>query len=300
MRGERLADDGAGAAVTADTVINMGGIWMDRVNARSETGSARRRITGTKGAHIVVQLPPDCADVGLITLHRENEPFYCVPWRGLHYFGPTETMFDGDTDDVRTTEADIRWLLDEANHLLPGLGLTRADVIYSWSGVRPLTYDPAQPRGARARLLHDLAGEGLPGVYAMTAGPIMTHRTAGEEVLAAVAAHLGPRGQAQPIDWSARPFPEDTNAPPLVTGDAAIRLSDLVHVAATERVTGLVDILARRTGVVWSRGQGRAEARTAAEAVAETLGWDAARIDAEVAAYEAYLARHHSGPFPDA
>jgi len=290
-------DEGATATVTAATVVNMGGIWMDRVNARSATGSAGRRITGTKGAHIVVQLPPECADVGLITLHRENEPFYCVPWRGLHYFGPTETMFDGDIDDVRSTEADIHWLLDEANHLLPGLGLGRDDVVYSWAGVRPLTYDPEQPRGARARLLHDLEGEGLPGVYAMTAGPIMTHRTAGEDVVAAVAGRLGPRGPAQPIDWSAQRFPEDTNAPPLMTDDPAIRLSDLVHVAETERVTSLVDILARRTGVGWSRGHGRQEARKAAEAVAGTLGWDDVRVDAEVAAYETYVDHFFAGPF---
>ncbi len=292
--------DGDAVSVTADVVLNMGGIWTDRVNDLAATATAGRRITGTKGAHIVVQLPPDCANAGIVTLHREHEPFYCVPWRGMHYFGPTETMYDGDVDDVRTTEADVEWLLGEANHLLPGVDLKRQDVIYTWSGVRPLTYDPAQPRGARARLLHDLSAEGMPGVYAMTAGPIMTHRTAGAEVLAAVAGRLGSRGPSKPIDWSARRFPENTNAPPLSTDDPDIRLSDLVHVAETERVTSLIDLLARRTGIGWNRGQGRAEARKAAETVAETLHWDATRIDAEVAAYEAYLERHHTGPFPEA
>src|SRR5262249_49771289 len=77
---------GATATVEAQLVLNMAGIWIDRVNA-SATPAARKRVTGTKGAHIMVRLPAECADYGITTINRENEPFYCFPWRGLHYFG---------------------------------------------------------------------------------------------------------------------------------------------------------------------------------------------------------------------
>jgi len=100
-----------------------------------------------------------------------------VPWRGMHYFGPTETVYDGNIDDIRPEEEEIEFLRAEANYLLPGLALKRSDILFAWAGVRPLTWDPTLPDGKRSREVHDLKSEGLPGVYAMTAGPIMTHRS---------------------------------------------------------------------------------------------------------------------------
>ena len=85
-----LADQlqpGATANVRARIVLNMAGIWIDRVNA-SAGATARKYITGTKGAHIMVRLPPECADYGIATINRVNEPFYCFPWRGMHYLRP--------------------------------------------------------------------------------------------------------------------------------------------------------------------------------------------------------------------
>ena len=76
----------------------MAGIWIDRVNRAAGEGP-KRKITGTKGAHIRVQLPPDCADNGVATINRLHEPFW------------------------------------------------RRDVIFTWAGLRPLTYDPALPKG---------------------------------------------------------------------------------------------------------------------------------------------------------
>jgi len=73
----------------------------------------------------------------------------------------------------------VDWLLGEANHLFPTFNLTAKDVIYTWSGVRPLTWDADLPGGSRSRVLHDLSDDGLQGVFAITGGPLMTHRSAG-------------------------------------------------------------------------------------------------------------------------
>jgi glycerol-3-phosphate dehydrogenase len=286
-------DSSAEATVAADVVLNMAGIWIDRVN-RTAGETAKRKITGTKGAHIMVQLPPECAENGVATINRLHEPFYCVPWRGMHYFGPTETVYEGDPDDIRTTEEEIAGLLDEANHLMPGLNMKRTDVIYTWAGVRPLTYDPSQPKGARSREVHDLAAEGLPNVFAMTAGPIMTHRSAGTAMLAAVKAKLQPSGAERPVSYAARKFPENQNSPPLLQDDTTVKLSDLRYAAEHEHATNLVDLLFRRVGVGWSRTMGAEAARTAAETVAGPLGWDEARVAAEVAAYRSHLTRQHT------
>ena len=41
-------------------------------------------------------------------------------------------------------------------------------------------------------------------------------------------------------------------------------------------------------------------APVAARIMGETLGWDEARVAAEIAAYRAHLARHHAFPGPAA
>ena len=242
----------------------------------------------------MVQLPPDCADNGVATINRLHEPFYCIPWRGMHYFGPTETVYEGDLDDIHATEEEIAGLIDEANHLMPGLNLRRRDVIFTWAGVRPLTYDPALPKGARSREIHDLSAEGLPNVLAMTAGPVMTHRSAGTEMVKAVKAKLQPSGAEQPVSYAARTFPENQNSPPLLDHDTAVKLSDLRYAAEHEHATNLTDLLFRRVGVGWSRTMGAEAALRAAEAAAEPLGWDRPKVQAEVAAYRQHLEAQHT------
>jgi glycerol-3-phosphate dehydrogenase len=276
--------------VRAKIVLNMAGIWIDRVNATAAS-SARRRINGTKGAHIMVRLPPECRDYGIATINRENEPFYCIPWRGMHFFGPTETLYDGDPDDIRVLDDEIDWLIAEANHMLPSLALKRDHVLFSWAGVRPLGADEDFPKGKRSREVHDLASEGMPGVYAMTAGPIMTHRSAGPEMTALVASKIKPTRAPQAPDYGARLFPENQNAPPLLDDYTSIKLSDLKAAASSEHPTDLIDLMFRRVGAGWTATMGHAAAETAARAVAAEMGWDQARVDAEVRQYRAFLER---------
>ena len=287
---------GAEASVSAKLVFNMAGIWIDQVNAQANgMVHPERKITGTKGVHIMIRLPPECQEYGIATLNRLNEGFYCVPWRGMHYFGPTETLYEGNLDDIRPLESDISFLLDEANHLLPSIKLKRGDVIFAWAGVRPLTYDKALlPQGKRARELHDLGREGMPGAFALTAGPIMTYRSAGVEVTRAVARRVKPSRPPQALSYAARRYPENQNSPPLLNDDTTVKLADLQFAAEREHATNLADLLFRRTGAGWTAGMAEEASGRAASVVAGVLGWDEARIAAEIANYRHYLARNHS------
>jgi glycerol-3-phosphate dehydrogenase len=283
---------GGTARVSCKLLLNMAGIWIDRVN--NSSGSERpRKVLGTKGIHFMVQLPPDCADIGIVTFNRRNEPLYCIPWRGMHYFGPTETVYEGDLDDIRAEDDEIEDLLTEANHLLPSLKLKRADILFTWAGVRPLSYDPALPMGKRSRDVHDLAAIGMPNALAMTAGPIMTHRSAGTEMVEHVRKRFAPSRGKQQIDYSARRFPENQNSPPIVEDWPIAKLADLRHAALNEHGTNLVDILFRRVGVGWTRTMGSLAAERAAEIVGEALGWDDTRRRAEAASYRQHVAHLH-------
>ena len=236
--------------ISASVVINLTGIWIDEVNAEVEP-KAGRRVLGTKGAHIVVKLPDTYAGHGVATLNSKNEPFYCVPWHDLHFFGPTETVYDGDKDDIRVTDEEQAWLLREANRLMPSLQLTAEDIRLTWAGVRPLTYDNAVPFGNRSRRVHDLAEDGLPNVLAMTAGPVMTHRSAGRLLAAEVAKRIVARNPQQRPEFAPKLPPENNNSPVLVPGDHSVRLSDLQHAIQREHAVTLMDLMFRRSGLGW-------------------------------------------------
>ena len=100
--------------VLAAVALNLAGVWIDEVNAR--TGRpAGQKVKGTKGSHIVLKLPEACAGHAISTVTSRGQPFYCMPWRGLHFFGPTDSPYDGNPDEVAATGAEVDELLHEAN-----------------------------------------------------------------------------------------------------------------------------------------------------------------------------------------
>lgn len=280
-----------GATVGAKVVLNTGGIWIDEINGKaSDKAKPKRRITGTKGVHIMFQLPRECQGYALTVMNRLNEPINFVPWRGMHYFGPTETLYEDDIDDIKPLETEINWLIDEANFLLPGMPqLKKKDVIFSWAGVRPLTYNPALPKGNRSREVHDLAADGMENVFALTAGPIMTHRSAGLELTRVVRQRIEPSSSPKKLSFQAAQYPDNQNSPRLLDEGSSVTLADLRYAAEREHPTNLVDILFRRVGVGWTKTMGVDAARRAAETVAAVLGWDEERIADEAEQYRLYL-----------
>ena len=291
-------DPQAEVEVRAKAVVNTAGIWIDRVNALADD-KAPRKVHGTRGVHIAFRLPPECAEYAVVNYSRDNEPLFCAPFRDLHYAGPTEVNYEGDLDSIAPSEADIALMLEELALVLPGMGLKRKDVLFAWAGVRPLTYGgAAYPKGNRLRVLHDLADAGMRNALALTAGPIMTHRSAGQEIVGFLKKRIEPSREPAELSYAARLFPDNQNSPPLSYDDPAIKLADLRHAALHEHPQTLVDLLFRRVGVGWNAGMGYHECRKAAETVAELLGWDAERVDREVEGYRAHLREMHSIRIP--
>jgi glycerol-3-phosphate dehydrogenase len=244
-------------------VLMMSGVWIDEVVRDAKPG-VRRKVFGTKGCHIVVKLPDACAGAGIATLNSRDEPLYCIPWKQFHYFGPTETPYDGDQDQVFVTVDEADGLLAEANKLVPGLRLNASDIRFSWAGVRPLTYDAAVPFGNRSRVIHDLSAEGLPCVLALTAGPVMTHRSAARELTGLVAQRLPPSRTPRSPDF----------APPAERRGA-------------EHAAGLSDELFRRRGTAWSGPLTADDLESATTDLGAQFGWDETRIAEERQRFEA-------------
>ena len=283
------------ATVTGTILLNMGGPWIDKINeTASGAGGAPRQVVGVKGVNVLVRLPPECRGHGIIAGNRHNEIMSCFPWGDLHFIGATETLYDGSLEDVRPEEEDVSFILDEMNHLFPAMDIKRTDVVQAWAGVRPITYDPDQEKGARLpfNVLRDLSDQGLPNVITITWAAIMLHRHAARKLVDLVRGKLSPSGPQRQISYAARKFPDHAASPKLIDG-IGVTLADLVHSAEREHPRKLVDLLYRRTGVGWHASISPDVAALAARTVAATLGWSEEDQQREVSEFIAYAERYH-------
>lgn len=277
--------DGTFADVKARRVAVMAGLWIDRV-LKKASPDAPRKSFGTKGSHIVVKLPDALRGVGVATINSQEEPFYCIPQGDLHYIGPTETVYDGDPDHIACDTDDLTFLIEETANLFPGFEITKNDVIRTWAGVRPLTYDENQPKGKRARELHDLTKDGMPGVFAMTAGPIMTHRDAGREVVRTLRQQIEPSRTAQPLSYTPHLPVENSNTARIVQANDAYHLEDVHNAVRQEHAQSLFDVLYRRTEIGWHHTFEPDELDRVADVMADELGWSPEQRAAEVTNFQ--------------
>lgn len=292
-----VAEAARETTLSAKLILNTAGPWIDRVNGLANRG-ARSRVIGTKGAHIVLKLPDSCRGLGLVNIMRDGMPAYLVPWRQTHHFGPTDTPFDGDIDDIRVTSEEVEFLLDEVNHLIPGAGITRSHLVGTWAGVRPWTNE-VQPGRKRVMhsVLHDMASDGMEGVFALTGASITSHRESGRMIVAKIRERLKPERQPVPLDYSIpRPEPGDGDGTPLLNSDPEITIQRLRHAASHEQVQHLADLLMRRVGADYAETKAVGVADRAARAVADILGWSEQRIAEEVRAYSATVERLYWPP----
>ena len=272
-----LTDQSAAVeTVRAKVVLNVTGTWIDEFEV-PEQQTNPPLVRGTKGAHIVVRLPERYQGFGIATLHRGGMPFYCLPiYDDRFFFGPTETLYDGDANAAHPTREDIDFLLAEANFLLPGLRLQHRDVEFSWAGVRPLTYDPKLPMGRRTREIHDLRNRNLAGIFAMTAGPVMSHRSAGRELRDAVARLIPQRRQNRGEPYAAH------GVCPASTDDVDDLEATIRTAVLKEHARDLRGILYTRTAYAWGRHLDRATVERAAHSAGKLLAWNSETISDQV------------------
>lgn len=279
---------GQAFGLRAKAVINATGAWIDDL-VRASRLPVPRLNQGAKGTNVVVRLPEAFRGLGFETVTRKGEPFYVIPWDDLHYFGPKDKAKDPTPENFRTEEDEVEELLAEMNHLLPSLKLTRRDVLYTWSGVRPRTYSPDAPIGSMATLLHDFGDRGLPGYYTYTGGLIMTHRHAGRALTRAVGKRLAPSRPSRPLALQARLFQRPHNTPAVGAAYPDVSLAELRHAAAEEQVGTLHDLMFRRVRLGWTAGMGHEVAREVAMEVRDILGWSPEEAERQAESYLDYL-----------
>jgi glycerol-3-phosphate dehydrogenase len=177
--------DGQTDTIHGRLVINAAGPWVDRVTGQhDESSSSPRLIGGSKGSHIIVgPFPGAPNDVVYYESQSDGRLVLVIPWMGRYLIGCTDILFDEEPDSARANGDEIAYLLNETNTLIPGANLTVDDVLYTYSGVRPLPYVPGvkEWKIPRSHIVHDHAGEGYTNFLSIVGGKLTTYRQLAED-----------------------------------------------------------------------------------------------------------------------
>nr|WP_235992632.1 glycerol-3-phosphate dehydrogenase/oxidase [Brucella daejeonensis] len=143
--------DGAKFAVRPKIVVNAAGPWIDRVNAA--LGKETKMIGGTKGSHILLDHPRLVESLnGRMIYFEADDGRICLvyDYHGLALVGSTDIPSD-DPDNVRCDDPETDYFIDSLRSLLPGLQFDRSQIVYSYSGIRPLPASNASEPGLISR-----------------------------------------------------------------------------------------------------------------------------------------------------
>ena len=166
-------------------VINTAGPWVDRVCKLGNIGQTRK-IGGTKGSHIIVKPFPGAPDTSLyVEAKSDGRPFFIVPWLDSYLIGTTDLPFKGDLDKFKADNDEIDYLLQETNNIIINANLSRDDILYTYSGVRPLPNAEGKKPGSitRKHILYDHKKEGVNNLISLIGGKLTTYRHVGEEMV---------------------------------------------------------------------------------------------------------------------
>jgi glycerol-3-phosphate dehydrogenase len=322
--------------VRARAFVNVTGPWLDTVRRLDDPG-APRRLMLTKGVHAVF----DRARIGnrdavVIRGASDERVMFAIPWQSQTLVGTTDTFYEGDPAAVCATAEDVDYILAAVNRAFPRAGVTRADVISTYAGLRPLVA-PEDEMEESDISREDEIFESPAGLISLGGGKLTTHRHVAERIVDLVARRIGRRAGrcrtarvALPGGRGIAPGSVADGAPvtpeehlrrrygakahevaQLVGDDPALAspiVPDLPDLRAEiawavehEMAVTLDDVLTRRVHVrLRSRVDAEQVVREVARIMARRLGWDAERAQAEVEAYRRSVERHANGSIASA
>ncbi|NDJ85989.1 MAG: FAD-dependent oxidoreductase [Chloroflexi bacterium] len=188
-------------AVKPKVVVNAAGPWIDFANDRF--AEKTRFIGGTKGSHLVIDNPAlHAATQGHELFFENTDGRICLffPLQDKVLVGTTDIPIE-DPDDAICTDDEITYMLEMIRIVFPSIPVERSQIVFTFSGVRPLpATDAANPgqisRDHKIEVTQPGNGANFP-VYSLIGGKWTTFRAFGEQVADKILRHLG---QSREVD----------------------------------------------------------------------------------------------------
>ena len=191
----RDRETGEEFAITADVVVNASGPWTDLTNAA--LGQSTRFMGGTKGSHIVLDNPrllEACQGREMFFENNDGRIVLIYPLKGRVMVGTTDIDADMSVPAV-CTEDEIDYFIELVSHVFPHVPVTREQIVYTFSGVRPLPHHDDTAPGFVSRdyriVPGTIAGLGDTTVLSLVGGKWTTFRALSEHLANETLAALG-------------------------------------------------------------------------------------------------------------
>lgn len=197
----RLADRCTGTEypVRAKVIVNAAGPWVGDVGAAVSGTRHERPPRMVKGSHIIVPKRFD-GDHAYLFQNPDGRIMFAIPYeQAFTLIGTTDIAFTGDPPAPQIDGEEIAYLCANASRYLD-VPVTPGDIVYSYSGVRPLYDDGADDVSDVTRdYVLSLGTEDGPQMLSVFGGKITTYRRLAEHALE----RLGPYLPATGKPWTA-------------------------------------------------------------------------------------------------
>lgn len=300
LRDERT---GVKTRKVARLLVNAAGPWVDAVRGLTGDSGSPARVRLVQGSHIVVPKLFD-HDRCYIFQHGDGRIVFAIPYeRDFTLIGTTDRDFKGDPGEVAITPEEAAYLCEAASAYFRR-AVSSADVVWSYSGVRPLYDDNASAAQEATRdyvLERDEDAGGGVAIHVF-GGKITTYRRLSEAVMCMVEKTLGKRAPA----WTADSQLPGGDFPVSGFGDLVARLkrqAPSVPDATLDRLarhygTFALSILRDGSlGSIFGADLGENEVRHLVESewavTAEDILWRRTKLGLRFNAAETTALRHH-------
>lgn len=177
-------------------LINATGPWIDLTNRA--VGRTTHYIGGTKGSHVVLDNPELRQVIGEHEFFFENKDGRIVlifPLYDRVLVGTSDVAVQ-DPDSVRCTDEEVDYFLELVRRVFPTVDVDRSQIVFRFSGVRPLAARHSKSTGQITRD-HEiqLLGSGQTGlpfpIYSLVGGKWTSWRAFSEQMADKCLAELG-------------------------------------------------------------------------------------------------------------
>jgi glycerol-3-phosphate dehydrogenase len=182
----RLRDGLSGEEFGIETqlIVNATGAWLDETNASllGDGDAQAPLVGGTKGSHLVLDHPQLLKALNGHMLYFENiDGRVCIlfPYLGRVLLGSTDIRVAAG--DVRCEDAEVDYILKSLSYVFPGITVQPEQIVYRYSGVRPLPRSEARFTGSISRDHFVAELPGRPPVLCLVGGKWTTFRAFGEQ-----------------------------------------------------------------------------------------------------------------------
>lgn len=173
--------------ITAKVLVNAGGPWVLDIAGKVAGAKTTRRLRMVRGSHIVVPRQWE-GEHGYFLQTQDGRLMEAFPYeRDFMSIGTTDEPWEDAPETVRISDREIDYMLREVNAFLRK-PVRREDIVWSYSGVRPL-FEVGGPRDAGlSTLTRDYSFEidhlgGTAPVLTVFGGKLTTHRRLAEHAL---------------------------------------------------------------------------------------------------------------------